>query len=106
MEHKKDNLNMTIKPYTEDEIKKFLRTIFKPNVPNLLKLIVQISDYEDMNSDDQLSFDHELDSLEEMFQEPAAILGHIIPETNEQKVAEWDKKYNNTDEVYKLERIN
>ena len=22
------------------------------------------------------------------------------------KVAEWDKKYNNTDEVYKLERIN
>ena len=58
MEHKKDNLNMTIKPYTEDEIKKFLRTIFKPNVPNLLKQIVQISDYEDMNSDDQLSFDH------------------------------------------------
>ena len=92
MEHKKDNLNMTIKPYTEDEIKKFLRTIFKPNVPNLLKLIVQISDYEDMNSDDQLSFDHELDSLEEMFQEPAVILGHMIPETNEQKIARY-KEY-------------
>ena len=70
---------MTIKPYTEDEIKKFLRTIFKPNVPNLLKLIVQISDYDDMNFDDQLSFDDELVSLEEMFQEPAVILGHMIP---------------------------
>ena len=83
---------MTIKPYTEDEIKKFLRTIFKPNVPNLLKLIVQISDYDDMNFDDQLSFDDELDSLEEMFQEPAVILGHMIPETNEQKIARY-KEY-------------
>ncbi len=83
---------MTIKPYTEDEIKKFLRTIFKPNVPNLLKLIVQISDYDDMNFDDQLSFDDELDSLEEMFQEPAVILGHMIPETNEEKLARY-KEY-------------
>ena len=86
------NLNMTIKPYTEDEIKKFLRTIFKPNVPNLLKRIVQISDYDDMNFEDQLSFDDELESLEEMFQEPAVILGHMVPETNEQKIARY-KEY-------------
>ena len=83
---------MTIKPYTEDEIKKFLRTIFKPNVPNLLKRIVQISDYDDMNFEDQLSFDDELESLEEMFQEPAVILGHMVPETNEQKIARY-KEY-------------
>ena len=42
---------MSTKPYTQSEITTFIMTIHKPNVPDLLELILQAPNYDDLDDD-------------------------------------------------------